>query len=484
MNRSHNARKRVWALFIFFNEISVGVAANQSCVSDYDCPANELCYSRTGWFINGNYSTQANDTMAGCYCNTFYGFTGSICTEPSISTKITIAWNFFSFILGILTVIALCSAMIRLKQQNKLVSSLHLLSTIILALIGTIMAALWALMVALSATIRDGPLSDTHVLYKGRFNGPSRAFGPLAVGFSALALLHVSLTWLQIALSSGGLTPNQHSRLLASRKYIYVFEAFSVFVGLTGAIYEKRTERSIMGFLLVPLILLILASYAAGAFYLHQLFRLAAKVHSEFRSSSTAPIPAGNAVSPLDGRDNSGSSAYYNSLKFAKIKGAHVLSPDIQMDSQNNGDRSESYTIAYTSSIGRKMSEAPFVGSGKLKTISLSSDKIKIDNSQVFHAAVNQSGPSYMVVNNQQLYLLAMLKIRKTVRLVMICLLLFLTSTVGISSIDQVSRFGWKENASPVAIFPTIKVFHHLQMTSIVLSQLCIAFYTLPSRLA
>ncbi|GBG25355.1 Hypothetical Protein FCC1311_015732 [Hondaea fermentalgiana] len=444
-------------------ERSLRTLANaSSCTDNVECPANELCYTGVPWFENGNYSTASPDTLPGCYCNTFYGFTGPLCLEASASTQVTIVWNSLSFSLGIICLVVLGVATYRLHQREKLWSSLAMFTTIVLSFVGTLMTSLWALMVALSAAVREGsppPHWDFNDQYKGRYNAPSLVFGPIGVGISALALLHVSLTWLEITINSGRLTPHQSSRLSATKHFVYLFEVLAVAVGISGAVYEKTNGRSIFGFLLLPLILFILVSYFVGAVLLVRLLHHATDARSQLdrvsKSSqetaftNPAMVSPGAAISPPSFLENSDSGP-----------------------NEDTGNKNARASWFWASLPPRPLSKP------KNKTLSTNLEGGRT-RALTQESKASSVSPKLPPTSSEKLFFSVMVKVRNTVVAITLCITAFLIATVGISSVDQASDSGWKAVATPEG-FPYVKAFHHLQMTSIIVSQLSIALYIFP----
>lgn len=409
------------------------------CSDNVDCPPNELCYVGATWLV---VDVNASDA-GGCRCNTFFGFEGPDCDIRSATTTITALWMSSAIVLCVYALLNYLGAARHFRRRGQLFQIANAqVVTMHLALVSTMCTGMWALMVLLSAVVIRGHgflNFDFRDQYKGRYNAPSLLFAPASIALGALALLHVSLIWMEIVSHSGRMSKRQQHRLTHTKRLVYVFEFVAIVVGVTGAAIEKSTGRSVNGFLFAPLVLFVIATYLAGSYKLNSL------IYASTLQVKDLEIPA--VPPPQD----------VSSSWVESWPGTREGRPEEPPKASPKISASRAWRLPERFKRSPSMSTAPSQASTE--------------------GAGDTAGPGQMVVEPDDVFRRVMRKIRRTARGICVALLLFLIAQVGISSVDAAYDAGWKETIEPGDVLSAYKVFHHLQLTSLAMASVIVSIY-------
>jgi len=182
---------------------------------------------------------------------------------------------FGTMLLSVGNFVLLSVSAARTHARGNLLRLSALSVTLWLTLLSVIGTFVWAMVVYLSTVDTSGALLVEGYVdqYKGRYNVVALVFAPMALALGAIALLHISLMWVEVAHATGCMSRGMASNLARTRRVIYAWEACMVLLGIAGTVAERVTGRSVYGFVLSPLIVFIIASYVYGAVALNALLR-------------------------------------------------------------------------------------------------------------------------------------------------------------------------------------------------------------------
>jgi len=205
-------------------------------------------------------------------CNSWQGWVESDCTTLSFSSSVTIFWMAAIMLLGFKVFYDLFFVCLEFYRQGRLRRVNIITSTVFFAGVSAFSGIVWALMILLSVATSVGNKDNTwHDRYKGNYYAVTVIFGPSALITGSLAILNVSLLWIEILYCVQHTTTMTSASLNHTKKVIYVFEGMAIILGIGGAVYEKKNDQNITGFLLFPLVLFIIGCYAYGSWNLSKI---------------------------------------------------------------------------------------------------------------------------------------------------------------------------------------------------------------------
>jgi len=242
------------------------------CQSDDECGVNQLCYEGVSWLDGFDYE---NNT-SGCFCNTFYAFDDfPTCTQLTFSSYVTIVWNTVNVLISLRGCYVAILVLHRLKQEGTLLRLGAASVTVLLGGVASFGSGVWSIVFILSTLFPGRPLVELDNAYGGQFNWVLWAVTPLTVAFTALAILNIALTWLDVAKSTEKFSS---VRLRTMRRLIRLFQAAIVAMGIVGGYLEKKLGYSVFGFFYTPLVLYVLFAYLVGAQRLTSIIKNATSV--------------------------------------------------------------------------------------------------------------------------------------------------------------------------------------------------------------
>mmetsp|Transcript_16616 Transcript_16616/g.26950 ORF Transcript_16616/g.26950 Transcript_16616/m.26950 type:complete len:249 (-) Transcript_16616:690-1436(-) len=172
-----------------------------SCSNDLECPSTMSCYRNVSW-------DKETELHGKCYCVTEFGWVGDGCTQlgPTSILMLTITFLLLVVLLGLFVSVVrnMCIAfpkqVFREKNRDLIVAMLYVLISVIFFFILKVCEAVALLTPTdLILTSDDGVEYRTHRLFDVKFYFPIAVLGFLGTG---LALLRLSLLWLQVAKSA------------------------------------------------------------------------------------------------------------------------------------------------------------------------------------------------------------------------------------------------------------------------------------------
>ncbi|CAK8999226.1 Uncharacterized protein SCF082_LOCUS5970, partial [Durusdinium trenchii] len=381
--------------------------ANETlCTTDYDCDVNEICYADVDWFSVEEFPGTG-------YSLAFGGLNALTCFAGLLTT----------------TILILCARFLQKhgKEGARLCSFDATALTLLTSLVSAANATLWALTATLSTldTTSD-PLVDPQLykdLYKGKYNVLGMVAAPLAAFCCGVAMLAISLMWIELSLNSGRLTPNARNRLNRSRWVIWFFMALTIVLATAGAFVERTSQKSTMGYFLLPVTLFVAFTYIVGAYKLNSIIKASAQQRARY---ILTPVPSKSSIDTSDNPSRS-SGAFERSRTRSSL--APMANPVVSMRQLRRG---------------------------------------KSNAEDALGEAVVATAPFFR----------ALRRIRNTSLGVGFCIALFGGSYLGLAVIDSMG--GWRELSQP-GTFSLPKLMHSMLTISIVLANMVIASYILQS---
>lgn len=395
-------------------------------------------------------------------------------------------WNISTAVLGFFVcgVLVVCGRMLK-RSGRKVCTYDTTAATLIFSLIGTFNTCLWALVQAMSTILTSGPYlvnpESTRDIYKGRWNFVSNFVAPVGTFFVALALLQISLMWIEVSVRTGRFTAVTRNRLVHTQRMVYVFQVCAVLLGISGAITEKTRGKVAMGFFVAPLVVAIVFTYMYGAHKLNGIINSSASDRNRYLASEEGSSKDGFSTSnnrivgsdgdPIGGTDDEDE----ESGSFDRPTGGNGASdvssynPGALASAQTapSSPSAPSATTALTAPASPTLSRSPSVPKMLTKTsLYVSSLNQKFNMSRRKPSIVLRNAALFKVLK----------RIRNTSYAVSASLVLFGSSYFALAVIDNVNEEGWKELAQP-GKFPAVKAVHNLLMTSVILSQVVVAWY-------
>eukprot|EP00924_Labyrinthula_sp_SR-Ha-C_P015414 snap_masked-scaffold_71-processed-gene-0.48-mRNA-1 protein AED:1.00 eAED:1.00 QI:0/0/0/0/1/1/3/0/471 len=243
---------------------------NFRCETDLDCPTNFLCYSQTS--INSTLSQNST----GCFCNTFYGWEGKDCTTWSFETGFFFIWSLLLTLILTYTFFLLFEIFCIFLVRNRFHFSWNLTFCTVLL---TTIANLGAFLFCLSSTVSTGKVKGSFLAkdfyfeqdpYKGRHN----IYGFLGAGISCGNLFLVSALWVEAGEKARRRLDDKGNSILIKRykKFCIGFVIFGTLFGSGSGIFSRfiGNKSNILGFVLLPMNIIMWLMFTLGAFYLQK----------------------------------------------------------------------------------------------------------------------------------------------------------------------------------------------------------------------
>lgn len=351
------------------------------CETDFDCPGSLVCYRDVSWIGEGESE---------CLCSAYYGWSGDNCEVRGVQTKLSIALCSIAAILAVLALLYNIGAVWRLLQipeQRKWDISAATLTFTLLSLLGILGWRISTMAITLTPQAYILHIATTDEKVHPAVMA-EKVFLGIAIVFTTLASLNVSLFWLEVAKKTAHLLNTDDSIWGGFRKQVYAFEFLFFIVIIVAA---AKASTSLAALLSIPFLVVIGVTYGYG---LRRMNNLIHQLDESIAISGALSSPTASAMNRsqsivglppelhLDGNADNGQDP---NTRASAASASPIPTTSMSLEDGNGGEphkrpKSNNSAIEFitsmSNSVGSRVRNSMMAAKTKIRTRTVSLEKL------------------------------------------------------------------------------------------------------------